>query len=104
MAAGLVGGVVSMDGGGAGRHVQIEGDGQPDAVTKKLDLVLAAQAGDRRAAEALIAEYLPLLYRVVGRALDGHADVDDVVQETVLRAYRDLPALRTPASFRSWLV
>ncbi|WP_406392572.1 sigma-70 family RNA polymerase sigma factor [Streptomyces sp. NBC_00882] len=67
-------------------------------------LVVAAQAGDDRAREELIGAYLPLLYNVVGRALSGHADVDDVVQETLLRVVRDLPALRDPDSFRSWLV
>ncbi|AZM57061.1 RNA polymerase subunit sigma [Streptomyces sp. WAC 01529] len=67
-------------------------------------LVVAAQRGDERAREALVAAYLPLLYNIVGRALSGHADVDDVVQETLLRAVRDLPALRAPESFRSWLV
>ncbi|MFE1378996.1 sigma-70 family RNA polymerase sigma factor [Streptomyces sp. NPDC058740] len=67
-------------------------------------LVVAAQAGDDRAREQLVAAYLPLLYNIAGRALDGHADVDDVVQETLLRVVRDLPALRAPESFRSWLV
>ncbi|MFD3718489.1 sigma-70 family RNA polymerase sigma factor [Streptomyces sp. NPDC058674] len=68
------------------------------------ELVVAAQAGDDRAREELIAAYLPLLYNIVGRALGGHADVDDVVQETLLRVVRDLPGLRAPESFRSWLV
>ncbi|TDU75473.1 sigma-70 family RNA polymerase sigma factor [Streptomyces sp. KS 21] len=68
------------------------------------ELVVAAQAGDDRAREKLIAAYLPLLYNIVARALSGHADVDDVVQETLLRVVRDLPALRAPESFRSWLV
>ncbi|WP_238782912.1 sigma-70 family RNA polymerase sigma factor [Streptomyces monomycini] len=68
------------------------------------ELVVAAQAGDDRAREKLIAAYLPLLYNIVGRALSGHADVDDVVQETLLRVVRDLPDLRVPESFRSWLV
>ncbi|MGW5780661.1 sigma-70 family RNA polymerase sigma factor [Streptomyces sp. NPDC003863] len=67
-------------------------------------LVVAAQAGDDRAREELIASYLPLVYNIVGRALSGHADVDDVVQETLLRVVRDLPAVRAPESFRSWLV
>lgn len=67
-------------------------------------LVVAAQGGDERAREELVSTYLPLLYNIVGRALSGHADVDDVVQETLLRAVRDLPALRAPESFRSWLV
>ncbi|MFD7628645.1 sigma-70 family RNA polymerase sigma factor [Streptomyces sp. NPDC059851] len=67
-------------------------------------LVVAAQAGDDRAREELIAAYLPLIYNIVRRALSAHADVDDVVQETLLRVVRDLPALRAPDSFRSWLV
>ncbi|MGP8300726.1 sigma-70 family RNA polymerase sigma factor [Streptomyces inhibens] len=66
--------------------------------------VEAAQAGDEHAREQLVASYLPLIYNVVGRALDGHADVDDVVQETMLRVLESLPELREPASFRSWLV
>ncbi|WP_309032115.1 MULTISPECIES: sigma-70 family RNA polymerase sigma factor [Streptomyces] len=67
-------------------------------------LVVAAQAGDARAREELMAAYLPLVYNIVGRALSGHADVDDVVQETLLRVVRDLTGLRAPESFRSWLV
>jgi RNA polymerase sigma factor (sigma-70 family) len=66
--------------------------------------VIAAQAGDARALDSLLAGYLPLIYNIVGRALSGHADVDDVVQETMLRAVRGLAGLRDPAAFRSWLV
>src|ERR1700691_2868325 len=66
--------------------------------------VIAAQAGDARALDSLLAGYLPLIYNIVGRALSGHADVDDVVQETMLRAVRGLSGLRDPAAFRSWLV
>ncbi|TJZ42221.1 sigma-70 family RNA polymerase sigma factor [Streptomyces piniterrae] len=66
--------------------------------------VEAARAGDEQAREQLVAAYLPLIYNVVGRALDGHADVDDVVQETMLRVLESLTDLREPASFRSWLV
>lgn len=66
--------------------------------------VTAAQAGDERAQDELIAEYLPLVYNIVGRALSGHPDVDDVVQETMLRVIDGLPSLREAGSFRSWLV
>jgi RNA polymerase sigma factor (sigma-70 family) len=67
-------------------------------------LVIAAQRGDRTALENLLAQYLPLLYNIVGRAMNGHADADDVVQETMLRAVRNIGDLRDPAAFRSWLV
>jgi RNA polymerase sigma factor (sigma-70 family) len=66
--------------------------------------VIAAQAGDAEALDSLLASYLPLIYNIVGRGLSGHADVDDVVQETMLRAVRGLGDLRDPAAFRSWLV
>ncbi|MFD8304819.1 RNA polymerase sigma factor [Streptomyces sp. NPDC059690] len=66
--------------------------------------IAAAQAGDRRALDDLVAGWLPLVYNVVGRALNGHADVDDVVQETMLRAVDHLGSLRDPDSFRSWLM
>ncbi|MFJ3307964.1 RNA polymerase sigma factor [Streptomyces sp. NPDC086549] len=66
--------------------------------------IAAAQAGDRRALDELVEGWLPLVYNVVGRALNGHADVDDVVQETMLRAVGNLGTLRDPDSFRSWLM
>ncbi|MEU6488739.1 sigma-70 family RNA polymerase sigma factor [Streptomyces sp. NPDC046887] len=67
-------------------------------------VVVEARGGDRLAREKLVARYLPLVYDVVGRALNGHPDVDDVVQETMLRALSGLRALRDPARFRSWLL
>ncbi|GHJ42707.1 hypothetical protein Cs7R123_00490 [Catellatospora sp. TT07R-123] len=67
-------------------------------------LVRAAQAGDPRACQDLFAAHLSLVYNVVGRALDGHPDTDDVVQETMLRAVAALPRLRDPDRFRSWLI
>lgn len=57
-----------------------------------------------RAQDELVAAYLPLVYNIVGRALNGHPDVDDVVQETMLRALAALGSLKDPAGFRSWLV
>ena len=66
--------------------------------------VLAAKEGDPAALDALVAASLPLVYNIVGRALNGHPDVDDVVQETLLRVVRGLGELRQPEAFRSWLV
>jgi RNA polymerase sigma factor (sigma-70 family) len=71
--------------------------------TNETSLVIAAQAGDRHALDALVATSLPLVYTIVRRALSGHPDADDVVQDTLLRAVRRLPALHTPESFRPWL-
>ncbi|MGW7008600.1 sigma-70 family RNA polymerase sigma factor [Streptomyces sp. NPDC054933] len=67
-------------------------------------VISTAQSGDQRAQDELVAGYLPLVYNIVGRALHGHADVDDVVQETMLRALDGLASLRDPHRFRAWLV
>ncbi|MGW7333032.1 sigma-70 family RNA polymerase sigma factor, partial [Streptomyces sp. NPDC054840] len=67
-------------------------------------LVAAARAGDPRAQDELVSAHLPLVYNIVGRALNGSCDVDDVVQDTMLRALDGLGGLRVDESFRSWLV
>ncbi|MGI5216037.1 sigma-70 family RNA polymerase sigma factor [Plantactinospora sp. CA-290183] len=72
--------------------------------TNETSLVVAAQSGDRQALDDLTEAYLPIVYTIVRRALSGHPDADDVVQETMLRALRELRMLRTPENFRPWLV
>ncbi|MFF5477612.1 sigma-70 family RNA polymerase sigma factor [Streptomyces sp. NPDC012935] len=72
--------------------------------SESVALVIAARSGDPAAQDALVSAYLPLVYNVVGRALNGSVDVDDVVQETMLRALDALGGLRAPENFRSWLV
>ncbi|MFC3893998.1 sigma-70 family RNA polymerase sigma factor [Lentzea rhizosphaerae] len=73
--------------------------GQVDA-----EQVEAARAGDRAALDTVVAACLPLVYNVAGRALNADAEVDDVVQETMVRVIRGIDALREPDRFRSWLV
>ncbi|GAA3962373.1 sigma-70 family RNA polymerase sigma factor [Actinoplanes auranticolor] len=75
----------------------------PPARTEGTALVVAARAGDRGALDELVRTHLPLVYNLTRRALGGHPDVDDVVQEVMLRMVRQLPALRSPGSFRPWL-
>lgn len=72
--------------------------------TPEAALVVAARAGDPQALDALVGAYLPLVYNIVGRALDAPAEVDDVVQDVMLQTVRDLRQLREPEAFRSWLV
>lgn len=76
----------------------------PAAGADELSLLTAAQAGDRRALDEVVTAYLPLVYTTVRRGLGGTPEVDDVVQETMLRVLRELRSLRTPESFRPWLM
>lgn len=59
-------------------------------------LVTAARAGDQRALEELVGRWLPPVYNIEGRALDAHADVDDVVQAVMIHVIRGLGDLREP--------
>jgi RNA polymerase sigma factor (sigma-70 family) len=76
----------------------------PQGSGSGVQTVIAAQRGDQQALDSLLSQYLPLTYNIVGRALNGHADVDDVVQETMMRVVRGVGDLRDPTAFRSWLV
>jgi len=79
-------------------------DRKAGATPDETALVVAAQSGDQGALDVLVDRYLPLLYNIVGRALDGNDDVDDVVQETLFRVVDRLRDLRDPSAFRSWTV
>jgi RNA polymerase sigma factor (sigma-70 family) len=68
------------------------------------DLVRDAQRGNVPARDQLITGHLSLIYNIIGRALNGHPDVDDLVQDTMLQAINALGGLRDPERFRSWLV
>ncbi|MEV4112957.1 sigma-70 family RNA polymerase sigma factor [Nonomuraea sp. NPDC049695] len=69
-----------------------------------VETVLAAGKGDRDAIDELVRGHLPLVYNIAGRAMNGHPDVDDVVQETMARVVAGVSGLRDPESFRSWIV
>ena len=60
-----------------------------------------ARRGDRDAFAALVTRYQDQLYTMALRLLGSPADAADVVQDTFLRAYLNLPVLH--GSVRGWL-
>jgi RNA polymerase sigma-70 factor (ECF subfamily) len=66
-------------------------------------LVLAAQAGDQKAFEALVGSYQRELLVHCYRMLGSFHDAEDLVQETLLRAWEKRTTLTSPASYRAWL-
>lgn len=66
-------------------------------------LVRRAQAGEKRAFELLVSKYQRRLLRLLGRILHNQSDVEDIAQETFLKAYRALPKFRNESAFYTWL-
>ena len=66
-------------------------------------LIYRAQAGDEGAFTDLMREYYPFVYTIVIRIVDNPHDVEEVVQDTFLSAYRGLTQLENAAKFKSWL-
>jgi RNA polymerase sigma-70 factor, ECF subfamily len=67
------------------------------------DLVAAWRRGDELAASQLVRRHAPALGRYVASAGAASADVEDVVQETFIRAFRGLEGWRGDGPFRGWL-
>ena len=66
-------------------------------------LVKRAQAGDKRAFELLVTKYQRRILRLLGRILHNQSDVEDIAQETFLKAYRALPKFRNESACYTWL-
>ena len=66
-------------------------------------LIYRVQAGDEGAFTELMREYYPFVYTIVIRIVDNSHDVEEVIQDTFLNAYRGLRQLEEAAKFKSWL-
>lgn len=66
-------------------------------------LVTLAQAGDERAYEMLVIKYQRRIERLVGRMVRDVDIVQDIAQETFIRAWRALRNFRGDAQFYTWL-
>lgn len=68
-----------------------------------LQLVERTVAGDQRAYELLVLKYQRRIERLIGRMVRDTDLVQDIAQETFLRAYRALHQFRGEAQFYTWL-
>ena len=66
-------------------------------------LISRAQAGDEQAFTALVKNYHAFIHAIVSGVLDNLDDVEEVVQDTFVNAYRGFPQLEDNARFRAWL-
>ena len=66
-------------------------------------LVVRAQHGDQQAFGLLVSKYQRKLSRLLSRLIRDPAEVEDVAQETFIKAYRALGSFRGDSAFYTWL-
>ena len=66
-------------------------------------LVARAKSGDARAFEMLVIKYQRRIERLIARMVRDVDLVQDIAQESFIRAYRALPQFRGDSAFYTWL-
>lgn len=66
-------------------------------------LVERVKRGDVKAFEMLVVKYQRRIERLIGRMVRDTDLVQDIAQETFIRAYRALPKFRGDSAFYTWL-
>ncbi|MFC7620005.1 RNA polymerase sigma factor [Microlunatus sp. GCM10028923] len=66
-------------------------------------IVVRAQDGDLAAFESLIDRYQRPLFRLAVRILRDRELAEDVLQDSLIAAWRKLPTLEQPGAVRTWL-
>ena len=82
-----------------------EGRCPPTRSDREVDqqLVERVQRGDKQAFGLLVAKYQRKLARLLSRLIRDPAEVEDIAQETFIKAYRALPSFRGDSAFYTWL-
>jgi RNA polymerase sigma-70 factor (ECF subfamily) len=75
-------------------------DKAPDSDAR---LVERSVAGDQKAFELLVIKYQRRIQRLIGRMVRDVDLVEDIAQDTFIRAYRALAQFRGEAQFYTWL-
>lgn len=66
-------------------------------------LVERVQHGDKHAFDLLVIKYQRKLARLLSQFIRDAAEVEDIAQETFIKAYRALPSFRGDSAFYTWL-
>ena len=74
-----------------------------NAADADAQLIERFKRGDRRAFEMLVVKYQRRIERLIARMVRDTDLVEDIAQETFIRAYRALPQFRGESAFYTWL-
>eukprot|EP00657_Telonema_sp_P-1_P008315 TRINITY_DN29235_c0_g1_i1.p1 TRINITY_DN29235_c0_g1~~TRINITY_DN29235_c0_g1_i1.p1 ORF type:complete len:145 (-),score=26.55 TRINITY_DN29235_c0_g1_i1:90-524(-) len=68
-----------------------------------IELVTAAQNGDREAFGSLVVQFESTVFAIVMKRLRNHAEASEVTQDVFIQAMRKLSQLNAPERFGGWL-
>ena len=68
-----------------------------------VEMVEKAQAGDQTAFHRLVDQFQPEIYRMIYYRTNSQMDAEDLTQDVMLKAYKNIGKLKSPEVFRSWL-
>jgi RNA polymerase sigma-70 factor (ECF subfamily) len=86
-----------MSGQGLAHQAETSGD-------TEVDLVAQAQCGNVEAFEGLVRRHTQLIYRALLAILGDAADAQDVMQDTLLSAFKSIRTFQGRSKFSTWLV
>lgn len=66
-------------------------------------IVQRVQAGDKKAYNLLVSKYQRRVARLLTRMVKNQEDIDDVVQDTFIKAYRAIGNFRGESAFYTWI-
>lgn len=85
----------------ANRDRVVQSKGQ--VADNDLEIIARVRTGDTESFRLLVERYSRSVFRLAFRMTRNEADAEDVVQETFLRAYRQLHSYETRSNFSTWL-
>lgn len=74
-----------------------------DSKYEDFDAIRKVLAGDNAAYELLQKKYKNLIYSLVKKMIKNDSDVEDLVQETFIKAYKALDKFKFNYSFSAWI-
>ena len=81
-------------------EIYVKAQGEP---ASDQQLVKRVQKGDKTAFDLLVLKYQHKVHAIVSRYIHDQSEVEDVVQESFIKAYRALGKFRGDSQFYTWL-
>lgn len=68
------------------------------------ELIKQAQKGDKQAFTQIIINIQDDLYKIAKTRISNEADIDDLIQETMVESYKHIKSLREPYNVKMWII